>query len=455
MSRFPALCALFVLSPLACAVELKPLDTYQSGFSEGTEIVNVQASSMRVILTNSAEGLVDILKLDPAGKLSRIDRQTLVEKDAGEITSAAFHPSENLYAVCVRSSDGMAAGEVQLRSAADGKVLAKVPVGIWPDSLAFSPKGDFLVVANEGEAYVKDGSGYRSGEGSISVIDLRPGVDKAVHHKVSLPDLANVPGTVQAAHKRLLEREIDGEEEKVPFGTSAEHIEPEYVAFSKDGKKAFVSLQENNAIAVVDVASAKLLKVFGAGTSEHAADLKEDGEYKPEATLLALREPDGISVTADGRYLVTADEGDTDPKASKTKGGLPTGGSRSVSVFDAQSGELVGDTGSQLDDMAAQAGIYPDDRSPNKGSEPEGVVAFEAFGKPLVVAALERANGLALIDLSEPKQPKVVQVLPAGEGAADGDLAPEGLAHVEHEGRHYLVTGLEKSGSVALFEVVE
>ncbi|HSX72100.1 MAG TPA: hypothetical protein VLF16_14310, partial [Pseudomonas sp.] len=205
----------------------------------------------------------------------------------------------------------------------------------------------------------------------------------------------------------------------------------------------------------VDVASAKLLKVFGAGTSEHAADLKEDGEYKPEATLLALREPDGISVTADGRYLVTADEGDTDPKASKTKGGLPTGGSRSVSVFDAQSGELVGDTGSQLDDMAAQAGIYPDDRSPNKGSEPEGVVAFEAFGKPLVVAALERANGLALIDLSEPKQPKVVQVLPAGEGAADGDLAPEGLAHVEHEGRHYLVTGLEKSGSVALFEVVE
>src|SRR5690606_14870645 len=128
--------------------------------------------------------------------------------------------------------------EVQLRSAADGKLLASVPVGIWPDSLAFSPSGEFLVVANEGEAYVKDGTGYRSGEGSISVIDLRAGLDQAVQHKVELPDLAQVSGTVQDAHKRLVERMIDGEELKVPFGSSPEHIEPEYVTLSRDGSKA-------------------------------------------------------------------------------------------------------------------------------------------------------------------------------------------------------------------------
>ena len=209
MLRFPALCALFALSPLASALELKPLDLYQSGFPAGTEIVSVQPASMRVIVTNSAEGLVDILKLDPAGKLTRTDRQQLVQGGAGEITSATFHPTADVYAVCVRDSDGLKAGSVQIRSGADGKLLGSVAVGIWPDSLAFSPNGDFLVVANEGEAYVKEGEGFRSGEGSISVIDLRPGLDKAVHHSVSLPDLTGVAGTVEEAHKRQVERIID------------------------------------------------------------------------------------------------------------------------------------------------------------------------------------------------------------------------------------------------------
>lgn len=63
MLRIPTLCALFALAPLACALELKPLALYQSGFAAGTEIVSVQASSLRVIVSNSAEGLVDILQL--------------------------------------------------------------------------------------------------------------------------------------------------------------------------------------------------------------------------------------------------------------------------------------------------------------------------------------------------------------------------------------------------------
>ncbi|HZX17331.1 MAG TPA: hypothetical protein VFF22_10755 [Pseudomonas sp.] len=455
MLRIPTLCALFALAPLASALELKPLALYQSGFAAGTEIVSVQASSMRVIVSNSAEGLVDILQLDPAKGLNRIARHNLVAAGTGEITSAIFHPSEDLFAVCIRNSDGLKNGRVELRAAADGKLLNTVEIGIWPDSLAFSPKGDFIVVANEGEGYVRDGESFRSGEGSISLIDLRGGVAAAKHSLIKLPDLAGVEGTTQAEHKRLLERVIDGEELKVPFGTSPEHIEPEYVTFSPDGARAYVSLQENNAIAVVDVLQGKLDKVFGLGTVRHAADIVDDGKYQPTAELFALREPDALAVSADGRYLISADEGDTDPKIAKTKAGLPSGGGRTVSVFDAISGKLLGDTGSQLDDMAAQAGVYPDVRSPNKGSEPEGVVSFDAFGKRLAVATLERADALALIDLDQPEQPKVLQVIGAGEGAGSGKLAPEGLAHVEHNGRHFLVTGLEKSGNVALFELLK
>ena len=455
MLRIPALCAVLALAPVASALELKASSVYQSGFPLGTEIVAVQASSMRVAVSNSIEGLVDILQLDPASGLQRIARHALMGQDTGEITSVAFHPSEDIFALCVRNSDGLKNGRVEFRSATDGTLLKRLEIGIWPDSLAFSPAGDFLVVANEGEGYVREGQGFRSGEGSISLIDLRDGLAQAKHRQIALPDLAGVAGSTQAEHKRLLERVIDGEELKIPFGTSSEHIEPEYVAFNPDGARAYVSLQENNAIAVIDVLQGELAKVFGLGTVRHAADVLDDGRYAPNGELFALREPDALAVSADGHYLISADEGDSDPKIAKTKAGLPSGGGRTISVFDSASGELLGDTGSQLDDMAAKAGVYPDARSPNKGSEPEGVVSFDAFGKRLAVVSLERADALALVDLDQPKQPRVLQVVGVGEGAGTGNLAPEGLAHVEHQGRHFLVTGLEKSGNVALFELVK
>lgn len=140
--------------------------------------------------------------------------------------------------------------------------------------------------------------------------------------------MVGVAGATQDAHKRLLERMIDGEELKIPFGSGREHIEPEYVAISPGGTRAYVSLQENDAVAVVDVQQGTLAKVFGLGMARHAVDLVDDGQYSPRDEPLALREPDGISVSADGRYLLSADEGDSDPKASKTKAGLPAGGGR-------------------------------------------------------------------------------------------------------------------------------
>lgn len=75
--------------------------------------------------------------------------------------------------------------------------------------------------------------------------------------------------------------------------------------------------------------------------------------------------------------------------------------------------------------MCVTATAYPDQRSPNEGSEPEGVVSFDALGKRLAVASLERADALALIDLKQPVQPRVLQRGGVGEGAGAGNPALE------------------------------
>ena len=129
---------------------------------------------------------------------------------------------------------------------------------------------------------------------------------------------------------------------------------------------------------MVNTASAKIENVFGLGTTTHMADIDDNAKVKFSTKITALREPDGIDISPDGKYLLTADEGDTDPKASKTLGKKPKGGGRTLSVFGAHRWQrLLLIRGSQLDEMAHTKGLYPDDRSDNKGSEPENVISFD------------------------------------------------------------------------------
>ena len=79
-----------------------------------------------------------------------------------------------------------------------------------------------------------------------------------------------------------------------------------------------MTLQENNAIAVLDISTKTFQGVYSAGFEDHSTtpiDLdKKDDAYNPKTyeSLLGIRMPDGIAAfTADGiTYLVTANEGD-------------------------------------------------------------------------------------------------------------------------------------------------
>ena len=219
-------------------------------------------------------------------------------------------------------------------------------------------------------------------------------------------------------------------------------IEPESVAFSKDSRFAYVTLQENNAVVRLEVGTGDLT-IYGLAQTTHAADLTVNGTYQPVESLTAFREPDGIAVDQTGRYIVTADEGDT---RNASGSGSPRGG-RTVSVFEAESGVLVADTGTQLDDAAADAGIYPDSRSDRGASEPEVVDLTHYRGVTLVAVALERANAIALIDLTEPSTPTVIDIEAVGTG-------PEGVKFFRSGSRLFLACANEVSGTLSILEVV-
>lgn len=503
------LSAVLLISPNgkeAHAQTLALVGQFDSGTGEGTEVISVQTATARAALTNSATGTISILDIsNPAAPT--LDGIFDLGLASGEgITSVAFHPTDNYFIVAVET-EGANTGRVELRSAGNGRVINVLATGSEPDAVAIDRQGRRAVVSDEGESFSFNAATreFDSPVGSVTVIDLRGGARTATATLIPLPDATGTPGMVAAADRRFLERGVDingdgevadefdngeggfdyngngviedldflagfidgaevwgnenaGELVMIPLlDGSPKYLEPEIGAFSADGQFAYVAMQENNGVAVIDAVDNSFVGYIGLGTTVHDADIKDNGEIVfVENALFALREPDGIAVTPDGQYLVTADEGDTDPKASETDEGFPTAGGRTVSVFDAATGVLLGDTGNQLDLATEAIGQYPDGRSDSKGSEPENLATFMYRGVAYAAVGLERADSAALVSLADPTNPVVVSVKAVNPGSDDvGGEAPEGVAvYKTPEGSHFVYMANEGSGIVSVFEVV-
>ncbi len=409
---------------------LVALASYDTGLgANGAEIISLRDDGMAV-LTNVA-GSIDVLDLsEPASP--RLVRRIEIGLAGGTPNSAAIHPQRDYFLVVVGTPGQV--GKV-LAYRLDGTFLASAAVGIQPDSVAIAPNGKYAVVANEAEG---TGTGANGGAGSLSVVDLDDFRGRApaplVITQVALPSQAGVAGFSTGRTDDLA---------RLPVDNTPETLEPESVAFSRDSRYAYVTLQENSGVVRLELRSGELT-FFGLGQTSHLADLTTtDNTYLPLSSLTAYREPDGIAVDPRGNFFVTADEGDTRNGAGASG---PRGG-RTVSVFDARSGALFGDTGSQLDDAAAAAGLYPDARSNRGGSEPEGLDLTQHRGKTLVAVGLERANAVALVDVTQPASPRVVDIMAVGSN-------PEGIKFLHRKGRLYVVTANEVAGTVSVLEVV-
>ncbi|MFZ2312844.1 MAG: hypothetical protein WAV82_09525 [Methylobacter sp.] len=486
-------CALTPVPPTTGNWSIEPVSLYDSGHEQGTEIVSVQQSTLRAVLSNFESGEVDVLDVSAPQHLQRKARFNLGLSKGEELTSVAFHPSLDLFAAVIDA--GNSPGRLEIRSATTGVLIDRVVVGFGPDSVVFSEDGNLALIANEGEDFLFEPSSkhFFTPEGSVSIVRMSKSGHIVSHKNLELANAINYEGFIISRGGRFMEREIDWngdgiisknmdfdgngkiEKKKVLLGhfegqdvfgmeTKGEQkilipikthspalLEPEYIAISPDAKKAYVTLQEDDAVAVIDLVNEQAISYYGLGATQHKVDARYNGWVKFDQSMTGLREPDGITTLANGRYFVTADEGDTDTDTSTPAEGQPTSGGRTVSVFDAATGALLGDTGSQLDEFAFANKVYPERRSSKKGSEPEMLVSLNLDGVPYVAVGMEWAGSVELISLADPFHPKVVAL---GKIVGDEDKSPEGIAHFMVDGEHYLLTANEMSGTVECFKIV-
>lgn len=559
-------------------LNLALVDRYVSGSefaSSAAEIVSYDQCSDRLYVVNAQNASIDVLALSETdsapSKVGNIDL-SLAATSAGIPIGAANSVSakQGLVAVAIEAKVKQNPGLIALYRSDDLTLLATYPTGALPDMIALSNDGKTILTANEGEP---SGDYTNDPEGSVTIVDVSKGYDnKAIVRQVSFSEF-NVG---EKRHSELM----NTVRRAGPSGTSvAQDLEPEYMALSHDNKKAYVALQENNAIVTIDIASAHIDSIKGLGekswneASGNQLDASNKdkivGNFSSYEQLVSLYMPDTIaSFNIDGAsYIISANEGDgreyiykttqkicdaakhswdgdefeiggddedsvkyanelddcisfTDEKRGKKivdlvdashplKAALDDNnqlkrikivadkdqysaddnivmfGGRSFSIWNDQV-ELVFDSG---DDIAKRVfasdkdnfnasndnndtSEAADNRSDDKGTEPEAVEVAEINGKHYAFIGLERQGGIIVYDVTIPSAPvyqsyinnrdfsePVCTLVDDGDcengvyNSASGDLGPESIDYFTRADKHFIAVGNEVSGTTTVYQI--
>lgn len=435
----------------------------------------------------------------------------------GPATSVTVHG--DLVAVSITAEPDHGLGQVQMFRYAEGLIPVASAQGLChlPDMVTFTPDGSRILVACEG---TPSADYNEDPEGGVAIL--------SVGHGASLNDYKLTPKVLDFKGLDSLALRKEGVRSPGLQGF-VRSIEPEYITVSKDSKWAWVSLQENNAMAKVDIAAEKIADVFPLGYVDHSKpgfglDVKKDERIKiKNYPIRGLRQPDGIaSFAVGGKTLVlTANEGasvndykawtdegtvtdlladdrldrtvfndDVAPHLKKFTVSLlercdqqgpdevPGGkcpyvygfGTRSVSLFDGETGRLLWDSGEEMERAFGKLApdyfnwnskkdkVKMDSRSPKKGCEPENVTVGEVNGKRYAFVGLERSSGVAVFDLtgvdtSIRTAPRLVDLY-----FDPKDRGPEGLLFIPADkspiyGQALLVVGYEFSKTLTVYKV--
>ncbi len=289
------------------SLKLERIGAYSAGeFAvSAAEITAFDPASKRAFVVNARAGAVDVLDLrDPTkpALLGRIDATAIL---AGSVINSVAVRA-GLVAVAIEAPVKTDPGRMALYRASDLKLLSHVAVGAQPDMVMFTPDGKYVLSANEGEP----SDDYQiDPEGSVSVIDVADSAAPVVR----TAGFAAFVG--QEAALRAKGVRIYG-----PGANAAQDFEPEYIAVSGDSKTAWVTLQENNAFAKIDIASATVTDVLALGYKDHGlarngldvSDTDQAINIRAWPGVRGLYLPDSVaSYSAGGKtYLVSANEGD-------------------------------------------------------------------------------------------------------------------------------------------------
>ena len=299
----PSVVLVGAIAAPANAFSLKPIGVFGDPiFDEGAaEIAAFDAASQQIFITNANANTIDIVSIaDPTSPsfVSQIDLNPF----GGGVNSVAF--SNGFLAVAVEAEVAQDPGQVVLFNST-GDLLKQATVGALPDMVTFTGDGSKILVANEGEPsddYTVDP------EGSVSIIDLM----KLLNDDT---DAITTAGFTQFNNADLDDSvRIFG-----PGATVAQDLEPEYITISADGKTAYVTLQENNALGILDIENGVFTDVVGLGFKDHSeagngldASDRDDAINITTYPIKGMYQPDAIaSFEVEGKtYLITANEGD-------------------------------------------------------------------------------------------------------------------------------------------------
>ncbi|MDJ0800799.1 MAG: esterase-like activity of phytase family protein [Calothrix sp. MO_167.B12] len=319
----------------------------------------------------------------------------------GEPTSVAVKNKFALVAENTSSSFTEPSGKLAVVNMRTQNIITELPLDGQPDSIAISPDNRYAAIAieNERDEDLGNGEPPQAPTGSLNIVDLVGG-----------PNNWSV-------------RNVDLNGASALFPDDAE---PEYVDIN-DRNIAVITCQENNHIVLVDLRRGRILNEFSAGTVDLTQiDTVENNLIELNSSLSDVpREPDGVTWIGN-RLFATADEGDLN------------GGSRGFTIYNTR-GDVVFSSGNSVEHTVVRLGHYPEERSENKGNEPENV-EYGAYSRGnFLFVGSERSSVVLVYRLNRRfgfrRRPQLVQVLPTG-------VAPEGLLAIPQ--RNLFVVAGEK-----------